>query len=354
MLNITALPLASQSFFRMKNLSAMKKTLSWALLATSAVLAGCSSSTGGAPKWLDGADANYPDAVYLIAQGEGTTRSVSDNRALANLAKVFEVSVADRSLDFSSAIVGQQSDGQGGMHRVVENKQEVSRFVSTDAQQQLRGAKIAERWQSEEGGLQHSLAVLEKAPAVSMFSQQIRAADQNAQRAVDYARNDAPNVFAALSALEQARQRQVARANDNNNLRVLTGTGISAKYSADDLETMIRQGLSQITVAGTGRDQSAQTALQAAIAKVGLAQGANSQYELSLALPAGRAERKQGWYWLRGNIQLSVIEAGTVIANKSWPFKVSAQSEAMLQQRLSEKLDSQLPGYIYQLMTPGQ
>ena len=208
----------------------IKKLFATSLISVAAILLSACSSTPERPTWLDGADVHYPANVYLTASGEAKTSSVADNRALANLAKIFAVSIADESIDFSEASIS-QSNASGSTIRQVENKQTLSRFVNTQAQQVLQGTGIVERWQDPVSGLQSSLAVMKKAPAAALFMQSIRAADEQTSAAVKYAEQQAPNPLIALSALESARERQITRLNDNNNLRVVTGNDINVAYS---------------------------------------------------------------------------------------------------------------------------
>ncbi len=325
------------------------------IFALAAVLLTACSSTPERAAWLDGVDPNYPQAVYLTASGEATSRSAADNRALANLAKIFEVSVADTSSDFSEARISQlSSDNADESGRTVENSQKLSRFVNTQAQQVLRGTSIAERWQDPVSGQQYSLAVMKKAPAISHFTRAIRDADQQTEAAVNYAANQAPNAIVALGALEQARQRQVQRANDNSNLRVLTGTDISTKYSVDTIEALMRTKLASLSFLPQTGDDKTLALLEGGAAKVGVALAEDSDYGLTLILDQGAPKKEQNWYWLRGSVELNVSEEGKTIANKRWPFKISAQHEEMLEQRLYDQLSGKLPGYIFELLTPAQ
>ena len=62
------------------------------------VLTACSSKQ---PDWVDNPGEEFPQKRYLSAVGEADNRSTADDRALANLAKIFEVAIRDNSLDFS-------------------------------------------------------------------------------------------------------------------------------------------------------------------------------------------------------------------------------------------------------------
>ncbi|MGC3836511.1 LPP20 family lipoprotein [Moritella viscosa] len=329
----------------------INKFFSTSLISAAAILMSACSSTPERPTWLDGADINYPANVYLTASGQAKSASVADNRALANLAKIFEVSIADESIDFSEASTS-QSNASGSTIRQVDNKQTLSRFVNTQAQQVLQGTRIVERWQDPISGQQSSLAVMKKAPAAALFMQSIRAADEQTSAAVKYAEQQAPNPLIALSSLETARQRQITRLNDNNNLRVVTGNDINVEYSVETLTQMIKSRLAALSFSTSATDDQALLSLQGGASEVGVQLKDDSQYKLVLTLDKGAVEQRQAWYWLRGNIVLNVMDGNRSISNKRWPFKISAQSKQLLEQRLATKLSTALPDYVYQVLTP--
>ena len=329
----------------------MKPILTTASVIAIALFLSACSSTPQRPAWLDGQDSSYPAQVYLQASGQADNSEVADNRALANLAKIFEVSVADTSSDLSEASIT-QSNVAGSSQRQVDNKQTLSRFVNTQAQQVLRGASIAERWQDPETGQQSSLAVMKKAPAAALFMRSIRAADEQTSAAVTYAQQQASNPLSALSALDTARQRQITRLNDNNNLRVLTGNDVNVQYSVETLTKMIKSRLAALQLTTVANDKAALFALQGAAAKVGVQVVDSSRYQLELTVNQGPVETGPQWLWLRGNIVLRVLDNDSAIAIDSWAFKVAAQTEAQLEQRLQNLLVADLPGYVYQLLTP--
>ena len=186
----------------------------------------CSSKQ---PDWVDTPTEEYPQQRYLSAVGEADDRSTADDRALANLAKVFEVAVRDRSLDFSQARVSADQSGS-----TVSNVQTAARYVTTEARQILEGAQLVESWQGETGKT-YSLAVLEKAPATRRFREAVRGADRQIADRVNYASQQAPNPVVALAALEQARKIETERSNLNRNLAVVSGKGIKAPHDQASL-----------------------------------------------------------------------------------------------------------------------
>jgi hypothetical protein len=65
-------------------------------------------------------------------------------------------------------------------------------------------------------------------------------------------------------------------------------------------------------------------------------------------------QKKQGWYWLRGSTEMSLIYQGEALVKKRWPLKVSATDKGMVEQRAKDKLSAQMTTYLYELITSVQ
>ena len=306
------------------------------------VLTACSSKQ---PDWVDTPTEQYPQKRYLSAVGEADSRSAADNRALANLAKIFEVAISDRSLDFSQSRVSADQSGS-----TISNVQSAGRFVTTEARQILEGAQLVESWQGE-AGRTYSLAVLEKAPATRRLREDVRGADRQIADRVNYASNLAPNPVVALAALEQARKIETERSNLNRNLAVVSGKGIKAPHDQASLEKMLRNALATLHFDAEADSPQLQQKLESAIAALGITLDSKAPYRLMASLDTEPVQLKQGWYWLRGSTQLSLDYQGETLAEKRWPLKVSAVDKGMVEQRAKDKLSEQMADYVYELIT---
>lgn len=322
----------------------MKTTIS-AILVLGLVLTACSSNQ---PDWLDKPAQAYPADRYLSAVADADDRSTADGRALANLAKIFEVDIDDRSLDFSAARVNVDESGS-----TVSNTRQTERHVTTAARQVLEGARVVENWQSEDGKT-YALAVLEKAPAERRFRDGVRNADRQIEDRVTYASQLAPNAVAALAALEQARKIEIERSNLNRNLSVVSGKGIEPRYDQADLEKLLRNALASLHFRAMADSPQLQQSLESAIVTAGVTLDKNASYQLSAAMDSAPVQLIQGWYWLRGSTELSLVYQGEVLAKKRWPLKVSATDEAMVEQRARDKQSEMMPTYLYELITTAQ
>lgn len=314
------------------------------LLVLSILLSACSSNTSQ-PDWVDKPFSAYPKDKYLSSVGEADNREAADTRARANLGQVFRVAIKDSSQDFSQAIVS-TANGQ----QQIDNQQRATRFVSAEARQVLEGTEIIEYWRSPEGRV-FSLAVLEKAAASRRFRDLVRSADRETDDLIDYASAKAVNPVAALRALESARLSQVERDNANRNLKITAGKGISGQYSAKKIEDLIRRALASLQFSVLSDDKIIQAELENAVASLGIQQQQQSSYILSSKLELEPLQKKQGWWWLRGSIELELVNNGETIVLQRWPVKQSSTDKGMAKQRLQAAVNNKLSGYLYGMLT---
>jgi len=318
------------------------KTKICATLVLGLVLTACSSNQ---PDWLDQPAQQYPPERYLSAVGEAGDRSTAEGRALANLAKIFEVAIDDRSLDFSRAQVSNDQSGTA-----ISNTQQAERYVTTEARQVLEGAQVVENWRSEDGQ-NYALAVLEKAPAERRLREGVRNADRQIEDRVNYASQTAPNAVAALAALEQARKIEIRRSNLNRNLSVVSGKGIKAPYDQASLEKLLRNALATLHFHAVADSSRLQQSLESAIVSIGITLDNNAPYQLSAVTDSAPVYQQQGWFWLRGSTEMSLVYQGKTLAKKRWPIKVSATNEVMVAQRAKDKQSEMMTSYLYELIS---
>lgn len=314
------------------------------LLLSSFLLFACAASDKQ-PEWVDSSSGQFPASQYLTAVGEGGNRETAASRARANLSKIFQVAISDTSQDFSQAIVASKS-GQSN----VENQQRVMRFVTADAQQLLEGSNVVEYWESPAGQI-FGLAALDKAAASRRFMAAVNKADRDTAQLIDYASNVAPNPVVALQALESARLSQVERDNANRNLAITAGKGINARIDLNTIEAMIREALATLTFAVVAVDSDLQAELQGAVSSLGIQASAVSNYQLVGDLDLEPLQQKQGWWWLRGSLELKLMDGDHAIVKQRWPVKASSVDQGMVGQRLADSINSKLAVYLYQMLT---
>lgn len=318
------------------------------ILCCALVLAACSNQPPR-PQWIDQPNSDFPEASHLTAVGSADDQQTSADRAIANLAKIFEVAVQEASKDFSRAFVVSEAG-----ERQIENEQEVSRDISVQVDKLLQGAKVVEHWQSETGR-HYSLAILSKAPAAAAFRKAIQAADREINNLLRFASVEANNPLLALRALNQAAEIQLQREEEDRSLMIVNnGQGINSEHDAASIAQLTRQGLASLSVKIEASQEMIRGELQQALARLGVNTVERSNLVLEGTLDLAPVSFKQGWHWQRGSYQLVFKDADNVLAKKRYPLKVSAQESHMVELRLRDTLNRNLAQYVYQMLSSKQ
>lgn len=303
-------------------------------------LAACGSGQPLAPWQQDPSD--YPEADYLRASGSGESQAAAQQRALANLARIFVVTIRDQGVDFTQS----RTDATGsGVIR------QTGRTIDSFAEQVLEGARVAEYWRDTEGH-HYALAVLEKAPASAALRREIGELDRDSnQRVRDGEAQASP--LAALAALEQARQWQLSRALLRQKLDVLGTPAPPPRYPPAALEQRIRDQLRRMPVSVHTEDPRLRPLLQGALTRLGVPLDAEAPYRLEARLGLEPLKWEQGWYWQRGALALvlSRTSDGQAQASRRWPVKAAATDQTLVAERLQDHLSSTLAERVYVLLT---
>lgn len=310
------------------------------------ILSACASNSSK-PDWLNEPYSQHPKSRYLVATASADNSNDADSRALAGLARSFEVAIQDQTLDFNKASINSR-DGK----REITNEQSVGRTINAFSSQVLEGASVDQRWRSEQGE-HHSLAVLNKQEAARRFRTRLQEIDRDTSML--FARsNSAPNIVTKLSALEQARKLQIDRLQIDRNLSVVASAGISSRYSESYLRDRIKKILAAQRFAIQAKPSKLTTQLQSAVVQVGSKVNQSAAYTLQGHLDLNPIDKKQNWYWLRGALVLSLEYQGKIIAKQRIEIKESSTQHNMLSQRLFNKLTANMGNHFYALLTSAQ
>lgn len=303
------------------------------------------STVAKTPAWVNNPHSEYAASTYLVAVGSGEDQDVAADRALANLAKQFSVTVAENTSDKSSATIdSSQADG------LPHNQQEVSRLLTTQVNEVVEGAKIANYWHNDQG-MVYALATLDKPAARQRLLSLIRGSDQQIQQLVQHASTTATNPVSALRALQQARTLAQVRDQANQRLMIIgDGIGVKLGQTSADIDNLTRSALATLKVQAVSESTLLKAELEQALTTLGVTLVASSNLQFIGLMDVAKPQRKQGWYWLRGAYELSVVDNGYTLAKQRWPIKVSAQEENMLEQRARSQVNLNMAKYVYQLL----
>lgn len=327
----------------MKNIQSFNLFLLPAVLA---MLSACSSAPTK-PNWLNKPYDKHPKSRYLASVAQGDNSNDADSRALAGLARNFEVAIKDSSMDFSKALVIHSKE-----QRQITNETNVTRTLNAFSSKVLEGASIDERWKSGQGE-HHSLAVLNKQEAARRFRGRLQTMDKDTRFLLAQS-NSAPNLVVSLSALERARKLQLERLQIDRNLSVVARSGKLTRYDEPYFRNRIYQILSKQSFHIQAEQGPLITQLQSAVNQVGSKVSENALYSLHGKLDMNEVSKQKGWFWLRGALELSVQYQGKVIAKQRIALKESSVQEDMIQTRMLDKLTKKMGNYFYTLLTSAE
>lgn len=320
----------------------MKLSLTFVLAATALLLGGCASKPTQ-PDWIAGDSAKYKSNQYLIGRGQASTMEEAKDRARADLAKIFQVAVAVDSEDVQTFKSDAGVAGGAGQYAG-----ESSRRITTRTEQIIRGIQIAEIWQDPLSKNQYVLAVLPRLQAAAALRQQISQLDDATQGNVDESKKNT-DLFLKIAAASKAVESQLEREGLQKTLQVvdITGRGVESKYNSgrlksdmDDLLKRVRVALKVLEGSTPGLDEVVAGALSQAGFMIDT--GEKPDFLLKASLKLTDLVLKEGWYWQRGNLEISVSEAvtGRVRGTQRWPIKSSAAEKSTAIRRALDEADA--------------
>jgi hypothetical protein len=325
----------------MKSIFKMKVIL-MSLMVTACMQSAAVISTDDLPDWVQGEPDMYPNNKYLSATGSASNAEQAKERALSNLAKIFEVQIKEVSTTRSDV----QSSKKEGVETVQQNNR-IASTVNMKTDKMIQGARIAEQWQNSADLTYHALAVLDRAQAGNNLRGEINRLDEETQFVLNEQenRNDA---LLKISDLHRANELQQDRYTLQKTLKIidLKGNGVPALWNQAELNERLQQALRSLpvhTMVKVDDIGGLESILQGAASNAGFDLG-TSGYQLAASLEAQEPVRSNDWYWLRATLKLELIaqDGTTVIGHESWPLKVSAASASQLQSRMRIEVDKKL------------
>jgi hypothetical protein len=320
----------------------MKLSLPVVFAATVLLLGGCATKPTQ-PDWIAGDSAKFKSTEYLIGRGQASTLEEAKDRARADLAKIFQVAVAVDSEDVQSFKSDSTVAGGAGQYAG-----ESSRRISTRTDQIVRGIQIVEIWQDPASKNQYVLAILPRLQAAAALRQQINQLDDATQASVDQSKKNA-DLFVKIAAASKAVGSQLEREGLQKALQVvdITGRGVESKYNSGRLKADMDDLLKRVRVAPKvleGSTPGLDEVVAGALSQAGfmIDTGEKPDFLLKASLKLTDLGLKEGWYWQRGNLEISVSDAATgrVLGTQRWPIKGAATDEETAIRRSLDEADA--------------
>ena len=298
--------------------------------------------SGEQPDWVNGESSKYPNSAFVAASGSASNPELAQNRALANLTKVFELRIRESSTTREDIHVKNQNGAES-----LDKSQRLVQKVDIETDKIIDGAQVVEQWSSPDLTY-YALAVLDRRQAGNNIREEMAKLDKQITFELD-------SVKSKSGALQKVAvyQRVLATHDQRDALQKtlkiidLSGRGAASSWNRADLRAQLEASLADLKMKpevlqdATGKLDKL---LKGAMAKSGFPESASPNgYILATGLELQSPTENQGWYWMRGKLTLRLTSPdGKVQGNKTWPLKVSATDRQQLNHRILAKVEDLL------------
>ena len=333
-------------------MTAKFKTVTGMVCLTVVLLLGACATTKEngkrAPDWVNGVSSRYPAAQYLIGRGAAANLDDAKDRARADLAKIFEVGISAESSDIQT--FERVSAGNNGASES-KGQLQISRNIQTRTDRVIRGVEIADLWKDPQSGTQYALAVLRRLQAAQTLRDDIDRLDEATRIYVDKT-NAEKDPLKRIAAASRAVEAQIERANAQRTLQVIdvTGRGVPPPWPLAQLRSERETLIQDLTLATRGAGPDGDTIhdiLDGAVSAAGftLKSPGQAKFTLTAALDIGDIEQREGWYWKKGTLEISLSDSDNKVrGTRRWNIKSSALSRNDAQRRALDQVDKILKG----------
>ena len=326
------------------------------LVGITAVIHGCASST--APDWVSGNSQKYKSSEYLLGVGQAQNSRTAKDRARAELAKIFEVSIEVDTKDIQTHKKTVIDDNASSV-----NESAVARTIVTRTNQIIQGIEIADLWIDLKSENYYALAVLPRLKTANSLRQDIERLDAATETYTHKARSS-NDLIIKIGAASRALDAQIERSAYQKSLKVIdrSGRGIEPKWSTDRLRADLDDLFKRVRI-GVRIDEDSHKELKSILAG-GLSAagflvepGQTPDYILEGAIRLQEIVLQDGWYWARGTLEIKFYETvgERIRGTRHWNIKVSARHRGEVRRRAIGQIESiikkELRGTIVQFST---
>lgn len=305
------------------------------------LLSGCASQPT-TPDWINGDSSQYKSAQYLIGRGQASSQEEAQDRARADVAKVFQVAVTVSSEDVQRS----KSDSSGA----VQYEEQASRHINTRTEQIISGIQIAELWQDPGSGNYHVLATLPRLQTANRLRQQINELDEATRNHIEQSRKE-NDLFMKIAAASHALDAQQERELLQKNLQIVdvTGRGLEPQWNSAKLKSDLGELLKRVSIAPrvvTGSPSGLMEMVSGALSQAGfiLDTSGHPQFVVQASMGLTDLGFKEGWYWQRGVLEITLSETSPerVRGTTHWNIKGNGANQTSATRRTLDQADALL------------
>jgi len=179
---------------------------------------------GTRPDWVDGESIQYPSSQYLTGVGYDPERKTAEDKARAEIAKIFISKINSRTKSYQDYL---QVTSSGKSEQ--EETFSIQEITDVSTKKVLSGVRIAGVYQDQgPEKLYYALAVLDRDQSAAILSDRIGKLDHETQLLFETARNE-DDLLMKIKHLKQSIGKYVMREAYNTELRIVSqsGRGIS-------------------------------------------------------------------------------------------------------------------------------
>ena len=252
---------------------------------------------GKRPDWIDGESIQYPSSRYLTGVGYDPDRKSSEDKARAEIAKIFFSKIDSRTRSYQDYL---QITSKGkSKTRETFSIEEITK-VST--QKVLSGVRISSVYQdTEPEPIFYALAVLDRDQSAKILRDKIQQLDQDIKGLLTRAKGEG-DMLAKVKYLKQSIQKHILREAYDAELRIVSpsGTGISSPIHFTEIKSRLESILLRDFLIGVSVKGSRAVEIQEA-----LVQGLNQQ-GFSIGEDLSRAK-----VLVRGAVEIKALDRGS-------------------------------------------
>ncbi len=252
---------------------------------------------GKKPDWIDGESIQYPSSRYLTGVGYDPDRKSSEDKARAEIAKIFFSKIDSRTRSYQDYL---QITSKGkSKTRETFSIEEITK-VST--QKVLSGVRISSVYQDTGSEpIFYALAVLDRDQSAKILRDKIQQLDQDIKGLLTRAKGEG-DMLAKVKYLKQSIQKHILREAYDAELRIVSpsGGGISSPIHFTEIKSRLESILLRDFLIGVSVKGSRAVEIQEA-----LVQGLNQQ-GFSIGEDLNRAK-----VLIRGAVEIKALDRGS-------------------------------------------
>jgi hypothetical protein len=297
------------------------------------------------PDWTSGESTEFPRHLYVLGVGSADDRPTAEERARAEVARVFKT----RVVATTSAFASETSRAAGGPAETVSNRA-TSDETRTSTDKDLVGVEIAATWQDPATRQVYALATLDRRQATARLEAQLEAIEASV-RPLGATIRSGDRLGGGLAAL---RYRALAKQRGP----ILTDLAVVSpgrQPAASPLDAEAREALAKLAVSlqARGAPDAVRTAVTRGMGKAGLsvrpADDGPSDLAISVETTLEDLGKRDGWAWARCSGTVVVRESGTgrvwvqLTASEKQSATVPAEAPGRAVKALAARLEERIP-----------